>query len=135
MERFTKLSDVLVRQVETYEPLPGKRINGKLSLGENIGDIAGLNIAWDAYQMSLKGRKAPVIDGVTGPQRFYLGFGQIWRSKYRDAAMERQLTVGPHSPGNWRPLTTRNHAPWYKAFNVRPGDKMYLPEEERVNIW
>ncbi len=135
VERFTKLSDVLVRQVETYEPLPGKRINGKLSLGENIGDIAGLNIAWDAYQMSLKGRKAPVIDGVTGPQRFYLGFGQIWRSKYRDAAMERQLTVGPHSPGNWRPLTTRNHAPWYKAFNVRPGDKMYLPEEERVNIW
>ncbi len=135
VERFTKLSDVLVRQVETYQPLPGKPINGKLSLGENIGDIAGLNIAWDAYQMSLKGKKAPVIDGVTGPQRFYLGFAQIWRSKYRDAAMERQLTVGPHSPGNWRPMTVRNHAPWYEAFGVKPGDRMYLPEEERVNIW
>ena len=85
--------------------------------------------------MSLKGKKAPVIDGVTGPQRFYLGFAQIWRSKYRDAAMERQLTVGPHSPGNWRPMTVRNHAPWYEAFGVKPGDRMYLPEDERVNIW
>lgn len=135
VERFTKLSDVLVKQVETYEPLPGKRINGKLSLGENIADIAGLNIAWDAYQMSLKGKRAPVIDGKTGAQRFYLGFGQIWRNKYRDAAMERQLTVGPHSPGNFRPLTVRNHAPWYKAFNVKPGEKLYLTEEERVGIW
>jgi putative endopeptidase len=135
VERFTKLADVLVRQVETYEPLPGKRINGKLSLGENIADIAGLNIAWDAYQMSLKGKPAPVLDGVTGAQRFYLGFGQIWRQKLRDAAMERQLTVGPHSPGNYRPLTARNHAPWYEAFGVKPGDKLYLPEDERVLIW
>jgi putative endopeptidase len=135
VERFTKLSDVLVKQVETYEPLPGKRINGKLSLGENIADIAGINIAWDAYQMSLKGKPAPVLDGTTGAQRFYLGFGQIWRTKYRDAAMERQLTVGPHSPGNFRPLTVRNHAPWYEAFSVKPGDKLYLTEEERVGIW
>jgi putative endopeptidase len=135
VERFTKLADVLVRQVETYEPLPGKRINGKLSLGENIADIAGLNIAWDAYQMSLKGKPAPLIDGKSGAQRFYLGFGQIWRQKLRDAAMERQLTVGPHSPGNFRPLTARNHAPWYEAFGVKPGDKLYLAPEERVLIW
>lgn len=135
VERFTKLADVLVKQVETYEPLPGKRINGKLSLGENIADIAGLNIAWDAYQMSLKGKKAPVIDGKSGAERFYLGYGQIWRNKYRDAAMERQLTVGPHSPGNFRPLTVRNHAPWYETFNVKPGEKLYLKEEERVGIW
>jgi putative endopeptidase len=135
VERFTKLSDVLVKQVETYEPLPGKRINGKLSLGENIADIAGINIAWDAYQMSLKGKPAPVLDGKTGAQRFYLGFGQIWRTKYRDAAMERQLTVGPHSPGNFRPQTVRNHAPWYEAFGVQPGEKLYLTEEERVKIW
>lgn len=135
VERFTKLADVLVKQVETYEPLPGKRINGKLSLGENIADIAGLNIAWDAYQMSLKGKPAPVIDGKSGAERFYLGYGQIWRTKYRDAAMERQLTVGPHSPGNFRPLTVRNHAPWYETFGVKPGEKLYLKEEERVGIW
>jgi len=138
VERFTKLANVLVRQVENYEPLPGKRINGQLSLGENIADIAGLNIAWDAYKMSLKGMKdqqAPVIDGKTGAQRFYLGYGQIWRSKYRTAAMERQLTVGPHSPSNFRPQTVRNTAPWYEAFGVKPGDKLYLPEEERVKIW
>ena len=135
VERFTKLSDVLVKQVETYEPLPGKRINGKLSLGENIADIAGLNIAWDAYQMSLKGKTPPLIDGKSGAERFYLGYGQIWRTKYRDAAMERQLTVGPHSPGNYRPLTARNHAPWYETFGVKPGDKLYLPDAERVKIW
>ena len=138
VERFTKLANVLVRQVENYEPLPGKRINGQLSLGENIADIAGLNIAWDAYKMSLKGMKdqqAPVIDGKTGAQRFYLGYGQIWRSKYRTAAMERQLTVGPHSPSNFRPQTVRNTAPWYEAFGVKPGDKLYLPEVERVKIW
>ncbi len=138
VERFTKLANVLVRQVESYEPLPGKRINGQLSLGENIADIAGLNIAWDAYKMSLKDMKdqqAPVIDGKTGAQRFYLGYGQIWRAKYRTAAMERQLTVGPHSPSNFRPQTVRNTAPWYEAFGVKPGDKLYLPEEERVKIW
>ncbi len=135
VERFNKLSDVLVRQAETYEPLPGKRINGKLALGENIADIAGLNIAWDAYKRSLKGAAPPVIDGKTGAQRFHLGFGQIWRTKYRLAAMERQLTVGPHSPANFRPQTVRNFAPWYEAFDVKPGDKLYLPEEERVRIW
>jgi putative endopeptidase len=135
VERFTKLSDVLVKQVEAYEPLPGKRINGKLSLGENIADIAGLNIAWDAWQMSLKGKPAPLVDGKSGAERFYLGYGQIWRTKYRDAAMERQLTVGPHSPGNFRPLTVRNHAPWYETFGVKPGEKLFLTEEERVGIW
>lgn len=135
VERFTALTDRLVRQVEGYEPLPGKRINGKLSLGENIADIAGLNVAWDAYQRSLGGKAAPVIDGKTGPERFYLGFGQIWRTKYRDAAMERQLTVGPHSPGNYRPLTVRNHDAWYEVFAVKPGDALYLTPEERVKIW
>ncbi len=133
--RFTALTDRLVKQVETYEPLPGKRINGKVSLGENIADIAGLNVAHDAYLMSLNGKPAPIIDGKPGEQRFFLGFGQIWRSKYRDAAMERQLTVGPHSPGNYRPLTTRNHDAWYAAFGVKPGDALYLPPEERVRIW
>ncbi len=135
VKRFNDLAEGLVKQVETYEPLPGKRINGKLSLGENIADIAGLNIAWDAYRMSLDGKAAPIIDGKTGAERFYLGFGQIWRSKYRQAALERQLTVGPHSPSPFRPLTVRNHAPWYEAFGVQPGDKLYLPEDERVKIW
>jgi len=138
VERFTKLANVLVRQVEGYEPLPGKRINGQLSLGENIADIAGLNIAWDGYKLSLKGMKdptGPVIDGKTGAQRFYLGWGQIWREKLRTAAMEQQLTVGPHSPSNFRPQTVRNLAPWYEAFDVKPGDRLYLPDEDRVKIW
>lgn len=135
VKRFEALTQRLVDQVQGYEPLPGKRINGKVSLGENIADIAGLNVAHDAYRMSLGGKKAPVIDGLTGDQRFFLGFGQIWRTKYRDQAMERQLAVGPHSPGNIRPQTVRNHDAWYSAFDVKPDDKLYLPSDARVRIW
>lgn len=133
--RFTALTDRLVKQVEAYEPLPGKHINGRLSLGENIADIAGLNIAWDAWQRSLGGQTPPVVDGRTGAERFYLGFGQIWRSKYRDAALDRQLTVGPHSPSHYRPQTVRNHDNWYETFDVQPGQKLYLLPDERVRIW
>jgi putative endopeptidase len=135
VERFTALTERLVRQVETYEPLPGKRINGRVSLGENIADLAGLKVAHDAYRMALGGRPAPVIDGFSGDQRFFLGFGQIWRTKMRDEAMARQLATGPHSPGNIRPLTVRNHDAWYEAFAVREGDRLYLPPGERVRIW
>lgn len=135
IDRFAKLTDKLVAQVETYEPLPGKHINGKLSLGENIADIAGLNTSWDAYQMSLNGKPAPVIDGKTGAERFYLGFGQIWRTRQRPEAVERQLLTGPHSPSFIRPETVRNHDEWYKTFDVKRGEKLYLAPEERVKIW
>lgn len=135
VRRFEALTQRLVDQVETYEPLPGKRINGRVSLGENIADIAGLAVAWDAWQMSRKGRPGRVIDGFTPEQRFFLGFGQIWRTKMRDEAMARQLATGPHAPGNIRPQTVRNFDPWYRAFAVKPGDALHTPAEKRVKIW
>jgi putative endopeptidase len=132
--QFKKFTDQLVAQYAAYEPLPGVHVNGELTLGENIADLAGLTIAYDAYQMSLGGKPAPVIDGFTGDQRFFLGYGQIWRAKYRDQLMQQLITADPHSPAPLRPLTVRNFDPWYKAFNVRDG-KLYLPPEQRVRIW
>ncbi|HEY0414213.1 MAG TPA: M13-type metalloendopeptidase [Allosphingosinicella sp.] len=131
---FKKLTDQLVAQYSGYEPLPGKKLNGELTLGENIADIAGLAIAYDAYHMSLKGKPAPVVAGYTGDQRFFLGYGQVWRTKYRDAILSQLLTTDVHSPGNVRPLVVRNFDAWYKAFNVRDG-KLYLPPEQRIRIW
>jgi putative endopeptidase len=131
---FKKLTDQMVAQYGAYEALPGKKVNGELTLGENIADIAGLAVAYDAYHMSLKGKPAPVIDGYTGDQRFFLGYGQVWRTKYRDALLQQLLTVDTHSPGTIRPLVVRNFDAWYKAFNVRDG-KLYLPPEQRIRIW
>jgi putative endopeptidase len=131
---FKKLTDQMVAQYGAYEALPGAKVNGELTLGENMADLAGLTVAYDAYQMSLKGKPAPVIDGYTGDQRFFLGFGQVWRTKYRDALLQQLLTVDNHSPGTIRPLVVRNFDPWYKAFNVRDG-KLYLPPEQRIRIW
>jgi putative endopeptidase len=131
---FKKLTDQVVAQYGGYEALPGAKVNGALTLGENIADLAGLAIAYDAYQMSLNGKPARVIDGYTGDQRFFLGFGQVWRTKYRDALLQQLLTVDTHSPGTIRPLVVRNFDPWYKAFDVRDG-KLYLPPEQRIRIW
>jgi putative endopeptidase len=132
--RFKALTSKLVAQYGEYEPLPGSKVNGELTLGENMADLAGLTIAYDAYKMSLKGKPDKVIGGYTGDQRFFLGFGQVWRNKMRDAAMQQQITTGPHSPGNIRPNVVRNFDPWYKAFNVKNG-KLYLKPEERIRIW
>ncbi|HEX8125134.1 MAG TPA: M13 family metallopeptidase [Allosphingosinicella sp.] len=131
---FKKLTDQMVAQYGGYEALPGKKVNGELTLGENMADLAGLAVAYDAYHMSLKGKPAPVIGGYTGDQRFFLGFGQVWRTKYRDALLQQLLTVDVHSPGPIRPLVVRNFDPWYKAFNVRDG-KLYLPPEQRIRVW
>jgi putative endopeptidase len=131
---FKKLTDQMVAQYGAYEALPGAKVNGQLTLGENIADLAGLAIAYDAYQVSLKGKPAPVIGGYTGDQRFFLGFGQVWRTKYRDALLQQLLTVDSHSPGTIRPLVVRNFDAWYKAFNVRDG-KLYLPPEQRIRVW
>jgi len=135
VKRFQALTDKVVAQYATYEPLPGKNVNGELTLGENIADLAGLTVAYDAYQRSLGGKPAPVIDGVTGDQRFFLGFAQVWRQKYRDPALLQSLTVGPHTPGHFRPYVVRNLDAWYKAFNVKPGDKLYLSEKDRARVW
>jgi len=132
---FTNRADRLVKQYGGYEPLPGTRIKGALTLGENIADLSGLRIAFEAYQLSLHGQPAPVIDGLTGNQRFFLGFAQVWRGKTRDAALLSQLTVDPHSPESFRALEVRNFDPWYAAFDVKPGDKLYLKPDDRVRIW
>ena len=113
-----------------------KVINGRQTMGENIGDLSGIAVAYRAYKMSLKGKEAPVIGGYTGDQRFFLGFAQIWRFKSRDEALRNQLLTDAHSPGYYRafvPLT--NIDAWYTAFNVKPGDKLYRAPEDRVKIW
>jgi len=135
-ERFKAKTDMLVAQYDAFEPVPGYHVNGALTLGENIGDNSGLAIAYKAYKISLHGQQAPVIDGLTGDQRFFMGFGQVWRSKMRDKAAIQQVKTDPHSPGQFRANgTLRNQAAFYEAFGVKEGDKMYLKPEQRVTIW
>lgn len=134
--RFDARTKALVEQYNRFCPLEGHCVNGQLALGENIGDLGGLSMAYTAYRMSLGGKEAPVLEGLTGDQRFFLAWAQIWKSKSREEAMINQVRVGPHSPPQFRingPL--RNLDAWYKAFNVTPDDELYLPEEERVRIW
>ncbi|MGN6357270.1 MAG: M13 family metallopeptidase [Novosphingobium sp.] len=135
MARFTAAGKALADQYDTYEPLPGARANGKLTLGENIADVAGLAAAYDAYRASLGGKEAPVIGGFTGDQRFFLAFAQSWATKMRDETMRARLATDGHAPGMYRALTVRNIDAWYKAFDVKPGDKLYLPPEKRVKVW
>jgi predicted metalloendopeptidase len=133
---FEQRTAALGAQFDSYEPLPGLHVNGKLTMGENIGDLSGVAIAFKAYRISLKGRPAPVLDGFTGDQRFFLSFGQIWRSKYRDADIRRRVLSDPHSPAHFRVVgATRNQDAWYDAFDVKPGDKYYLPPDQRVRLW
>ncbi len=110
-------------------------INGHLTLGENIADLAGLSLARDAYHASLGGKPAPVIGGFTADQRFYMAFAQVYRSLSREDFMRQALATDPHSPGEWRAAEVRNVDPWYEAFKVQPGQKMYLPPDKRVKIW
>ncbi len=126
----------LIKQYSSYEALPGLKVNGANTIGENIGDLGGLNMAYHAYQLSLKGKPAPVIDGLTGDQRFFLSWAQVWRAKYRDGALREQVMSDPHSPAIFRvngPLP--NIDAWYAAFHVQPGDKLYIKPEDRVSIW
>ena len=133
--QFKRFTDTLVAQYDQYEPIPGQHVQGGLTLGENIADLAGLTVALDAYHRSLNGKPAPVIDGTTGDQRFYMGWAQVWRVKQREAAMRSALLSDPHSPGHERVLTVRNLDPWYAAYGVKPAQKMYLTPEQRVRIW
>ena len=133
--RFEERTKRLVVQYDTYEPLPGLRIRGAQTLGENIADNAGLAIAYDAYRLSLKGRPAPVIDGFTGDQRFFMGRAQVNRVATREHMLRQAIISGIHSPSKFRAWAVRNHDAWYAAFDVEPGDAMYLPPEQRVKIW
>ncbi len=134
--KFKGKADRLVAQFNGYSPLEGVFVNGELTLGENIGDLGGLEIAYHAYKLSLKGQEAPVLDGLTGDQRFFLSYAQIWRGKMRDETMLTRVSADPHSPPEFRVNgIVRNIDAWYAAFDVKPGDPMYLPPEERVHIW
>jgi putative endopeptidase len=126
----------LINQYSAFEPLPGLHLNGANTIGENIGDLGGLNMAYHAYQLSLAGKPAPVIDGLTGDQRFFLSWAQVWRAKYRDGALRELVMSDHHSPAYFRvngPLP--NIDAWYTAFDVHPGDKLYIKPEDRVSIW
>ncbi len=133
--RFEAFTKQLVAQYDAYEPLPGQHIQGGLTLGENIADLAGLTVAIDAYHASLKGKKAATIDGLSGDQRFYYGWAQVWRTKFREPALRQQLVSDPHSPGHYRALTVRNLDPWYAAFGAKPGEATYLAPAQRIRIW
>jgi putative endopeptidase len=133
---FEDVGAKLIAQYETYEPLPGKHLNGKLTQGENIADLSGLQIAYRAYQRSLKGQPAAVIDGYSGAQRFFLGWSQAWREKTRDERTLQLLTIDPHSPPEFRANGAAvNHDGFHEAFGTKPGDKMFKPAEERIRIW
>jgi putative endopeptidase len=135
VKRFTALTDKVVKQYAAYEPLPGTHVNGELTLGENMADLAGINVAYDAYHKSLNGHPAERLDGFTGDQRFFLGFAQIWRIKYRDEALLQGVMTDPHSPGFLRPNVARNLDAWYTTFGVQPGQKLYLAPEDRIKVW
>jgi putative endopeptidase len=135
-ERFMAQAKRLGDQYQAFEPLPGARINGELTMGENIADMGGVLIGYDAYLISLGGKPAPVIDGYTGAQRFFLSWAQVWRDKIRDDALRQQLVSDPHAPAYYRANgAVRNSDVFYEAFGVKPGDPMYVPPEERVRIW
>jgi putative endopeptidase len=132
---FKALTDRLVKEYDAYEVFPGAHVKGEFTLGENIGDLAGMQTAYDAYHVSLDGKEPPVIDGFTADQRFYLGWAQVWRRNYRQANLRARLLTDPHSPSAQRTWIVRNFDPWYPAFKVQPGQKLYLTPAERVRIW
>jgi putative endopeptidase len=135
-KNFEARATALSNQFDTYEALPGLHVIGRNTLGEDMADLAGINIALKAYHLSLNGKPAPVIDGYTGDQRFFLSYGQIWQSKYRDNALRTQVLSNEHAPAQFRVISaTRNVDAWYDAFGAKPGDKYYLPPDQRVHLW
>ena len=133
---FEALTDALVDQYSQFEPVPGYFIDGRFTLGENIGDVGGLSLAYRAYRMALQGAEAPVIDGLTGDQRFFLSWARIWQRKYREDALIQRLTTDPHSPAEFRVNgVVRNFDEWYAAFAVQPENRLYLPPAQRIRIW
>ena len=135
LQRFQQAGEALAAQYDAYEALPGLKVNGKLTLGENIADVAGLAAAYDAYRASLGGKEAPVIGGLTGDQRFFIAYGQAWATSMREASLRQRVLTDGHSPGQFRAQTVRNLDPWYAAFKVQPGQKLYLEPNKRVRVW
>ncbi len=133
--KYKQRTDALAAQYSAYEALPGLKVNGELTLGENIADNAGIVVAYDAYHESLGGKAAPTIDGTTGDQRFFLGFAQNWRTVWREQILRQLITTNPHSPDAIRVRAVRNFSPWYAAYGVSPGEKLYLAPADRIRIW
>jgi putative endopeptidase len=135
-QRFGEKTQMLVAQYGAFEPIKGYKVNGELTLGENIADISGLTVAYKAYVRSMGGKPAPVIDGLSGEQRFFYGFAQVWRGKHREAALLNRIKSDPHSPAEFRANgTVRNHPGFYSAFGLKAGDKLWLEPKDRVSIW
>ena len=135
LARFQAAGKALANQYSAYEALPGLHLNGTQELGENIADVAGLTAAYEAYHASLGGKPAPVIDGLTGDQRFFLAFAQSWRTKMRERALRARIATDVHAPAMWRVETVRNLDAWYSAFDIQPGQQLYLTPERRVKVW
>jgi len=136
-ERYTAHAQNLVHQFDAYEPIPGVHIKGQLTLGENLGDLGGLEAAYAAYRLYVSRHgEPPVIDGYTGDQRFFIAYAQSWQGKQREGALRAQLLSNPHSPDAYRVNgIVRNMDAWYAAFHVKPGDALYLPPDQRVHVW
>ena len=135
LKHFEASTAQLAAQYDTYKPFPDLAVNGKQTLAENIADVAGISAAYDGYRASLNGKNAPEQDGFNSDQQFFIAFGQNWGSKAREAAMRQQVMTDPHSPGQYRSATVRNIDAWYNAFQVKPGEKLYLAPNDRVRIW
>jgi putative endopeptidase len=135
LARFEAAAQKLVVQYDAYKPFPDAAVNGKLTLSENIADLAGLAVAYDAWRASLGGAAPPRAGGLDGEQQFFVGYAQTWQTKEREVAMRRQLLTDGHAPARYRALTVRNLDPWYAAFDVQQGQALYLAPAERVQVW
>jgi predicted metalloendopeptidase len=135
-QKFKQRAQQMIDQYSAFNPIDDLHLQGALGLGENIADLGGLTVSYRAYQNSLAGKPAPVIDGFTGEKRFFIGWSQVWRIKFRDEALRQQIITGPHSPGMYRVLGVLSNMPeFYQAYDVKPGDGMYRPDDVRVKIW
>ena len=135
LEHFEAATAQLAAQYDTYKPFPDLSVNGKQTLAENIADVSGVAAAYDGYRASLEGKAAPGQDGFSGDQQFFIAFGQNWGSKTREAALRQQVMTDPHAPAQYRADTVRNIDAWYAAFDVKPGETLYLAPPDRVRIW
>jgi endothelin-converting enzyme/putative endopeptidase len=135
LKHFEDVTSALARQYDQYEPLPGLHVNGRQTLGEDIADLGGIADSLDAYHASVSGKTPPKDAGFTADQQFFIAYGQNWARKSRPAMLRQQVLVDVHAPGEYRADMVRNIDAWYKAFNVKPGEKLYLPEAQRVRIW
>jgi len=134
--KFNERAHVMIEQFNAFEPFDSVNVNGELTLGENIGDMAGLTIAYRAYKNSLNGKEAPIIDGITGEQRFFMGWTQVWRRNVREKRARQLILIDPHAPGLYRVMGPLQNMPeFYEAFDVKESDKLFIPVEDRVKIW